>query len=202
MTAVRAVLGAGLALALVAGGAGDDEPGDRLRDVGHPRDRFPLTVYVAAAPEATWAKSLERALGDWKAVVMEALGVVAFERSERQEGSDVVVRFVPRTAATPAGAAQVDHDDLGVIELPVQIDLAVPPDRWSDAYLFGVVAHELGHAIGLPHTDDVASIMCCTRTTPLERGDLRERYLAARRNPDVRSVLRQLRELYPRFWRP
>jgi hypothetical protein len=42
--------------------------------------------------------------------------------------------------------------------------------------------------------------MCCASGTPLSDPTLRERYFAARRNPDVRSALRQLRELYPRFW--
>jgi hypothetical protein len=63
-----------------------------------------------------------------------------------------------------------------------------------------VAAHELGHAVGLPRTDDAGSITGCASGTPLSDPTVRERYLAASRNPKVRSVLWQLRELYPRFW--
>ncbi|MGH2652674.1 MAG: hypothetical protein ACRDHK_15865, partial [Actinomycetota bacterium] len=61
----------------------------------------------------------------------------------------------------------------------------------------------VGHALGLPHTDDPASIMCCQRgTVDLRDPTIRARYVEARRRPEVRSALRQLLELYPRFWRP
>ena len=97
----------------------------------------------------------------------------------------------------------LEHDDLGAIKRPVRIDLALPlrgVDPKSEPLLVGVAAYGLGHAVGLPHTDDARSIMCCASGTPLSDPTLRERYLAARRDPDVRSVLRQLRELDPRFW--
>jgi hypothetical protein len=43
---------------------------------------------------------------------------------------------------------------------PATLETGIP-----EGYLCGVVAHERGHAVGLPHTDDVGSIMCCTRDT-------------------------------------
>jgi hypothetical protein len=43
--------------------------------------------------------------------------------------------------------------------------------------------------VGLPHTDDAGSVKCCASGTPLSDPAVRERYLAARRNPEVRSVV-------------
>ena len=103
-------------------------------------------------------------MDDWNAVTREALGVEAFRWQDREEGADVVIRFVPAATDRPLGYAHLDADDVGVIRLPVRIDLAEPAAMGAtsrETVLFQVAAHEIGHALGLPHTDDPGSIMCC-----------------------------------------
>jgi hypothetical protein len=179
------------------------EPGDQLRIVGHPKGRFPLKIFAAPSPEPSWEKVLQVAISEWNIVFTEALGKTAFARTDSETDADIIIRLVALTLPGTPGRAYVEHDDFGVIKRPVRIDLALPlqdVEPKSEPFLVGMAAHELGHAVGLPHTDSAGSIMCCTSGTPLSDPTVRERYLAARRNPDVRSVLRQLRELYPRFW--
>jgi hypothetical protein len=171
---------------------------------GHPRERFPLALHVAtfAAPSLDLAAS--RAVDDWNRVMRETLGVEAFKIVPTARDADVFVVTLPRAAGGPMGVAHVESAD-GVITLPVRVTIHDPQGRGEtsrETILYQVLAHELGHALGLAHNTDPKSLMCCRHEgVDLNDPTVREAYVAARRKPDVGSVREQLASHYGAFWR-
>jgi Matrixin len=173
-------------------------------DEGHPRARFPLVVWTQAAGDAGLDAVMRRAVDDWNALFREALGLEAFIPGPR-EAAQVRVQLEPATADGLMGVTQLSTGDGGVVEPPVDVTLAEPTARGQtsrETLLYQVLAHELGHALGLPHVPDPRSLMCCEHgAVDLTDPAVRAAYVQARRQPDLRSVREQLVEHYERFWR-
>jgi hypothetical protein len=171
---------------------------------GHLRARFPLRVWLQSAGDAALDAAMHRAVEDWNALFREAFGLGAFVTAPR-EAAQVRVNLERATTSGLMGVTYLHTDDTAVIQVPVSITVVEPTARGQtsrETVLYQVLAHELGHALGLPHVRDPRSLMCCERgAVDLNDAAVREAYVEARRRPDLQSVRAQLVDHYTRFWR-
>ena len=172
---------------------------------GHPRAQLPLRVWMPSTGDAALDAAARRALDDWNVVARETLTTDAFVPDAPFEGAQVRVSLQPSGSGGLMGVTQLSTSEAGVIQLPVTIVVIEPTARGQtsrETVLYQVLAHELGHALGLPHVTDPRSLMCCERgAVDLKDPATLAAYVDARRRPDVRSAREQLAAHYARYWR-
>jgi len=138
-----------------------------------PGARVAVWIDASRAPLGA-AAFVERAMTTWSEV---SAGRLTLVRTARREDAAIRVMFVQSDTNYGEAAPRLDPATGLIARADVAINAAVPADPLDAGIVVYLTAlHELGHAIGLPHSDTFTAIMYRFR-----RADDGARYFGAYR---------------------
>jgi hypothetical protein len=147
----------------------------QVRPVAHWPDGTLILVWIDTRTATSGADALvERAMTTW---TQAAGGHFTLEKTAARNAARVRVDFVCCDAYYGETRPRIDRRTGMIDEAEVHINRDVAGDTLDRQIILYLTAlHELGHALGLPHTDDFSTIMYSFR-----RPDDGERYFRAYR---------------------
>lgn len=149
---------------------------------------MPIKVYVPSGNK--YSELMVKAFNEWQSV---SNGIVKFKFVNNQKNSDIYVIFtgrlnVPQNGAHALGLTHYNAKNGYFTQNYIEIDTTKyfgdkSNKRGESIRIYQVMLHEIGHAVGLEHSNNINSLMYYMydkkenqKITPADLDDLRKKY--------------------------